>query len=311
MRGRAAGAMLRGMEARDAGTAETIEAGIRDLVARRRAAGALVGLSGGLDSAVLAALAARALGSARVRAVFLGERDSEADSLARAREVAARLGLALEVRSLEADLRAQGLYASAPMRFVARSARANRAVTHLMRWLGGGSPYAWVLRQRAGEGRGIGRAAYERWIRPVEEASYARHRLRRAILDAEAKAQNLVLLGAANRSELLLGWYVTGGIDDVPDSPILGLTKTRVRRLAADLGIPRSIREAAPSPDMIPGVTDELAMGVSYARADRVLDAMDAGLDAEAMVRRSLPRRDVARVGELRRLAAWKREAAS
>jgi len=302
--------MLPFMEARDAATAAALAAGIRDLVEGRGAAGAIVGLSGGLDSAVLASLAARALGAERVRAFFLGERDSEAASLDRAREIAAALGISLAERSLEAELREAGLYQPAAMRFVARSARVNRAVARLLGRLGGGSPYAWVLRRRAGAGRGPGRIIYERWIRPVEAAAHARHRLRRAVLEAEAAARGLVLLGAANRSELMLGWYVTGGIDDVPDSPLLGLTKTRVRRLAAALDIPRSIRDAPPSPDMIPGITDELALGITYEAADRVLDAMDAGRDAAAAIPHGLSRRDVARVRELHRLTAWMREAA-
>ena len=59
-----------------------IEAAIREQVLgtlRRR--GAVLGLSGGIDSSVVAALCARSLGPERVLALFMPERDSSGDSL--------------------------------------------------------------------------------------------------------------------------------------------------------------------------------------------------------------------------------------
>jgi NAD+ synthase len=70
---------------------------VAEQVARAGADGVLVGLSGGVDSAVAAALAVRGLGSPRVRAVLLPHRTSHPDSLAHARAVAAMLGVATEL----------------------------------------------------------------------------------------------------------------------------------------------------------------------------------------------------------------------
>jgi NAD+ synthase len=66
---------------------------IRDAVETSRTKGVTVGLSGGVDSSLAAALAARALGPERVHGFLLPYRTSSADSLADAREVALRLGV--------------------------------------------------------------------------------------------------------------------------------------------------------------------------------------------------------------------------
>lgn len=60
-------------------------------------AGYVVGLSGGVDSAVTAALALRAVGPERVRAFMLPYRSSSPDSLSHARLVADALGIEWEV----------------------------------------------------------------------------------------------------------------------------------------------------------------------------------------------------------------------
>ena len=67
---------------------------IRDAVATSGTNGVTVGLSGGVDSSLAAALAARALGPQRVHGFLLPYRTSSADSLADAREVASGLGIA-------------------------------------------------------------------------------------------------------------------------------------------------------------------------------------------------------------------------
>ena len=66
---------------------------IRDAVETSRTKGVTVGLSGGVDSSLAAALAARALGPDRVHGFLLPYRTSSADSLADAREVAFQLGI--------------------------------------------------------------------------------------------------------------------------------------------------------------------------------------------------------------------------
>lgn len=70
--------------------------GIRDFARKNRIARAFVGLSGGVDSAVVAALAANALGRGCVTAVAVPSRHTDPRSTESARELAAALGIAFE-----------------------------------------------------------------------------------------------------------------------------------------------------------------------------------------------------------------------
>src|SRR5512139_993085 len=92
--------------------AQEIEATLREQtlgVLRRR--GAVVGVSGGIDSSVVAALCARALGPDRVLALSLPERDSSGDALRLGRLLADRLGVRLLVEDVAAALEGLGCYA--------------------------------------------------------------------------------------------------------------------------------------------------------------------------------------------------------
>jgi NAD+ synthase len=140
------------------------------------------------------------------------------------------------------------------------------------------------------------------------EASFAaRHRCRRRVLEARAAADGGLLLGAANRSEWLTGWFVPAGIDDLPDQPLKGLYKTQVRQLAVALNVPAPVLRAAPSPDMMAGISDELALGMSYATIDVALDRLAGGLTGVQAGEAGLTVGELRRVRQLTQLSAWKR----
>ena len=69
-----------------------------------------MGVSGGIDSAVCAALATRALGPDRVVAVLMPEADSDPSSTERGRELCDQLGLKYEVEDIAPALAALGCY---------------------------------------------------------------------------------------------------------------------------------------------------------------------------------------------------------
>src|SRR5882672_3209020 len=74
--------------------ARQIESAIREhVLSTLKRRGVVVGLSGGIDSSVVAALAARALGRDRVLAILMPERDSSDDALRLGTEVAKNLGI--------------------------------------------------------------------------------------------------------------------------------------------------------------------------------------------------------------------------
>ena len=75
--------------------------GLRDYVDKNGFAGIVLGLSGGIDSALCAAIAVDALGPQRVRAVMLPSRFTSAESREDAAAVAAALGIACDTITID------------------------------------------------------------------------------------------------------------------------------------------------------------------------------------------------------------------
>ncbi len=91
--------------------AEQIEKAIREQVlGRLRRRGAVVGMSGGIDSSVVAALCARALGQERVLGLLMPERDSSDDALRLGRLLAEHLGIRHVVEDIAPALEGLGCY---------------------------------------------------------------------------------------------------------------------------------------------------------------------------------------------------------
>src|SRR5438105_2432355 len=95
-----------------AATATRIEAVIREQVCfKLKRRGAVVGLSGGVDSSVVAALCARALGTGRVLGLLMPERDSSPDALELGKRAAVSLGIESLVEDIDPALEALGCHA--------------------------------------------------------------------------------------------------------------------------------------------------------------------------------------------------------
>ena len=290
-------------------TVEAIASYLQDLYHRRSVSGALIGLSGGIDSAVLATLATHSLGKDSVHVAYLYDRDSEMGLALNARRVAKWLGLELETHSIEPAMRERGLYAPLIMRITHVSPLFNRFIFEFYRLILGKTPFVSSLRAGSGEvdDHGFQRLIFKSISRHTRVGFDVRHRYRREVLETKAAAHNWLLLGAANRSEWMVGWFVKGGVDDLPFQPIIGLYKTQVRQLAAFLGMPDEVQAQAPSPDMMKGITDEFALGMSYSKIDVVLDHLEGGLAKESLVAMGITEEEVHRVDEMKRLSSWKR----
>jgi NAD+ synthase len=105
-----------------------------------------------------------------------------------------------------------------------------------------------------------------------------KHRLRMIMLYLYAELENKLVVGTANKTEYRIGFFVKHGCDDAADiMPILNLYKTQVRELARFLDIPSRIIEKPPSPDIIPGIIDEEAIGIPYEKLDLILLAFENG----------------------------------
>ncbi|MGZ8377266.1 MAG: NAD+ synthase [Gemmatirosa sp.] len=235
---------------------EWLVAFVRDELARRGFAKAIVGCSGGVDSAVTTYLAARALGPENVIAVRMPYRTSSPESLAHAQLVIDALGV--EGRTVDISPAVDGYLTHEPD---ADPARRGNVMARL------------------------------RMI---------------TLFDLSAKYRALPL-GTGNKTERLFGYFTWHADDSPPVNPLGDLYKTQVWALARHLGVPAVIVEKPASADLIAGQTDEGDFGISYQRADEILNWLLYGYRPEELPARGFAADEVERVR--RRVAGthWKR----
>jgi len=244
---------------------DRIAAFMSDFVARRGADGVVLGLSGGIDSAVVASLSAHALPPERVTALLLPERDSSPESVEDATLLAEQLRISYDVRDIAPALEALGCYRTRASGVV----RLQRLARGAVRLLPGAARKGYLASLRGDAGR-----EFQEFV-----AFYRmKHRVRLVALYREAEERNLVVASCANRTEFETGFFVRYGDDSGDLAPIRHLYKTQVFQLGRHLRIPEAILNKEPSPDLFARVKDEEILGMTYACLDGVLFAMARGL---------------------------------
>jgi NAD+ synthase len=96
-------------------------------------------------------------------------------------------------------------------------------------------------------------------------------RLRMATLYYVANTLNYLVAGTGNRSELTIGYFTKYGDGGVDVLPIARLLKSEVRELARELEVPAAVIDKAPSAGLWPGQTDEGEMGFTYVDLENYL----------------------------------------
>jgi len=290
-------------------TIEKITAFIRDSVAKHSAEGVVLGLSGGIDSAVLAALAVHSIGNQSVQGLYLYDRDSHVGLSENVCTLVDWLGIKLERTNIEPDMKKLGIYGPLTVRLVRSSKQINRFYYWWLRSVLGETPFLTSLRAGCGEKkRDLKISVFKISGHHVEAAFNGRHRFRRLLAEKWAEKHNYLLLGAANRSEFSIGWFVKGGIDDLMYQPLVGLYKTQIKQLAVVLHVPDKIQNQTPSPDMMPGISDEIAFGICYDKIDVALDYINGGLPASAVEEMNITDKELDLVRKMNRYSTWKRE---
>lgn len=233
--------------------------------------GAAVGISGGVDSSVVATLCARALGPQRVHGLVLTEKQGNPDADRYARHIAAWLGVRRKRIDITPVLRKLGVY-----RFITGLVPSRRVA-------------GWMVRRYMASYEGNPYLDHKRGTdRPLIHRGFAmidtKHRVRLVYALRYAERKNLLLVGCAHKSESMLGLYVKFGIDDSADlMPLGNLYRSHVLRLARYLGIPGEIISRPPSPDVLPGIEDKYrdVLDLPSETVDLVLVGLEAGLPAD------------------------------
>jgi len=229
--------------------------------------GLLIGLSGGLDSCVVTILSTRAVGKEKVRAIYMPDKDSDPVHGKDASLLATSLSIKFECHPLTKHLRTFSVYRFTPLRFFLRPLK-EKLVRKGYRYYEertGESPFAASL-------KGLKYKEFSSFLARANAYYRIKHRLRMLTLYLTAEINNLLVVGCANRTEYLIGYFVKFGCDHAADiMPILNLYKSQVFMLAKYLRIPQQVITKAPSPDVIPGIRDEEAIGIPYSKLDLIL----------------------------------------
>jgi NAD+ synthetase len=127
-----------------------------------------------------------------------------------------------------------------------------------------------------------------------------------ALFDLSAKHQ-AIPLGTGNKTERLLGYFTWHADDSPPVNPLGDLFKTQVWQLARHLGVPKEIVEKPATADLIHGQTDEGDLGITYAKADRILQWLLSGYAPAELVARGFDKEEVDVVRRRLEGTHWKR----
>lgn len=228
--------------------------------------GAVLGISGGIDSAVVLGLLVKAIDHEKIKALILPERDSSKHSIKDARLVCDAFNVDYEIYNLTGALRKLGVYSLFPPAvFIPESVKIKYSRN---RWKKYKDPYVLDLKNEGDEQFLRGLAYYR-----------AKHRMRMCKLYMEAEKLGYCVVGTTNKTELFLGLYVKWGDDSVDIEPIKHLYKTQVFELAKYLNVPEKIINKKPTPDLVPGITDEEAFGMSYYEIDSILIDLESGIE--------------------------------
>lgn len=238
--------------------------------------GIVVGVSGGVDSAVVLALSVRAFGPDRVLALAMPERESSALSLELAQELCDELGVNLIVEDITDALEAIGCYArrDGAIRSLfpayTHGWKAKLAISdagYQLTEVVVEDPYGQVSRARPTA------EAY----RTIVAASNFKQRTRKMIEYYHADRLGYAVAGTPNRLEYELGFFVKGGDGQADLKPIAQLYKTQVYQLAHHLGVPESICGRPPTTDTFPMAQsqEEFYFTLPYLQMDICLHALE------------------------------------
>ena len=263
-----------------------IASAIRELVAKQlRRRGVVVGLSGGIDSSVAAALSVQALGKDRVLGLFMPEADSSDDSLRLGRLAADSLGIKTVLEDIGPILAAAGCYR-----------RRDEAIKKVLPEYGDGyksklvlpnvfeadgySIFHVVVESPSGV-RTKARLSAEAYLGIVAATNF-KQRTRKMMEYYHADRLNYAVVGTPNRLEYDQGFFVKNGDGAADLKPIAHLYKSQVYRLAEYLRVPEEIQKRPPTTDTysLQQSQEEFHFTLPYDKMDLCLYGKNRGIPA-------------------------------
>ncbi len=235
---------------------EEIARAIRDQIASQlRRKGAVVAISGGIDSSVVAALCVHALGPSRVLGLLLPEADSSPESTELGHLLADWLGIRTCLEDISPVLNAVKCYGrrdEAIQKLIPEYAPGWKCKLVLLNLLESSQYSLFSVVVQSPEGRRLSaRLNAEAYYAIVASTSF-KQRTRKMMEYYYADRMNYAVVGTPNRLEYDQGFFVKNGDGAADLKPIAHLYKSQVYQIAEHLGIPSDIRNRRPTTDTYP-----------------------------------------------------------
>lgn len=249
--------------------------------------GAVVGISGGIDSSLVLALAVRAFGADRVVGILLPERESSPESADLAYKLAGRFGVATVLEDITSALKGAGCYLRRDeamqrvipeyqpgwmTKIVLPGDLMDRATLNI---------FQLVVTSPAGEE--FRKRLPPQEFRQIVGASNFKQRMRMSMLYYHAELRNYAVLGTAQKNERDLGFFVKYGDGGSDVNPIAHLYKIQVFQLARYLDVPVEIQVRTPTTDTYPGggSQEEFFYRIPFETLDLIWLGYEQGVSVE------------------------------
>jgi NAD+ synthase len=223
-----------------------------DMTQKLKRRGAVVGISGGIDSSVVLALCAKAFGSKKVIGLMLPEKDSSADSTSLAIQLAEKFNIEYITEDLTEALAGFGVYKrrdEAIKKVFPEYDSSYKAKIGLPQNINKDTINAFYLTiiSSGGEEKST-RLPLAEYLQIVAASNF-KQRSRMSMLYYHAEKRNYAVIGTGNKNEHEQGFFVKYGDGGADIKPIAHLFKTHVFQLAEYLDIPLEIQKRTPTTD--------------------------------------------------------------
>jgi NAD+ synthase len=250
--------------------------------------GAVVGVSGGVDSAVVLALAVRAFGTEKVRAVLMPDKDSDPLSETLGREVSLRYGVEPVLEDITAALDGFGAYRRRDDAIRRHVPEYDAALGFKVKvvlppdLLDGGSLNVFSVVVLRPDGSRVSKMLPGTDFLEIMAASNFKQRARMSVLYYHAELTRFAVLGTANRNEHGQGFFVKHGDGGVDIHVLRHLYKTQIYQVGRYLGVPSAILERPPTTDTYsaPSTQEEFFFRLPFEVLDPLMNAFASGISA-------------------------------
>lgn len=263
----------------------------RDVLQTLKRSGGVVGVSGGIDSAVVFALAVRALGAERIVPLLMPEMESSPESARLGRLVCRQFGVPPVVEDVTGPLLGFGCYRrrdeAIRNMFPEYDSTCKVKITLPPDLLESGTLNVFRVTIVTPEGEEKTKRLRPDQFRQIVAASNFKQRSRAALLYYHAELRNYAVIGTPPKNEHDLGFFVKYGDNAMDVKPIAHLYKSQVYQLAEFLDIPEQILTRPPTTDTYSagGTQEEFFFRLPFRMLDLLYYAWENSVPVAATAR--------------------------